>query len=186
MAQKTINKKTNRGHSRPKTVIVVLVCVVVVALATVGALVFINRDKIFGNSEEETTTETENTESSDNSNTEDEEEEQEEKAPKYDGENPNKSETLTGVISFAGISEGKLTVNVMIDQLIGSSGKCEFTLTHSSGTTLTGSSATEAGPAASFCSYSIPSSQVKSGKYSINVKVTSTNKEGVITGEANV
>ncbi|MBP3899834.1 hypothetical protein J6D24_03485 [Candidatus Saccharibacteria bacterium] len=112
--------------------------------------------------------------------------EAEKKNTQYEGEDPNKLDSLTGAISFAGASDGNFMVNVVIDQAIGSSGRCNYTFTHSSGVTLVGNVSTEAGPSSSVCVYSTPATNVQSGNWKITVKVTVDNKEGIISGEANV
>lgn len=114
------------------------------------------------------------------------ERESEKNNPQYEGEDPNTLESLTGAISFAGVSDGNFMVNVVIDQAIGTSGRCNYTLTHSSGVVLVGDVSTEAGPSSSVCVYSIPTTNVQSGNWKITVKVTADNKEGTISGEANV
>ena len=43
---------------------------------------------------------------------------QEEKAPQYEGESPNKSETLTGLITFSDTVNEKLVIRTNIDQFL--------------------------------------------------------------------
>ena len=194
MTQKAIKRKTDRNKNTGKTVLIVSICVILIAVLTLSILVFLNR-KTNSNSSNTSSTSTstsnkdsssETMDSSEETNPEEDEEAEKARARQYDGEDPNKLETLTGVISFAGVSEGKLRVNVTIDQLIGDSGKCNFTLTNSSGTTLSDEVSTENGPATSFCSYVTTASKLEAGTYKIVVKITSPNKEGEITGEVKI
>lgn len=100
----------------------------------------------------------------------------------YEGENPNNSESLTGIINYIGISDGTLSVRVSIEQSV--AGTCVFTITTPSGKTINGSSAISVGPTSSFCSFSTPAQE--SGSWKVSVGATSSDKHGTIAGEANL
>lgn len=100
----------------------------------------------------------------------------------YEGENPNNSESLTGIINYIGISDDTLSVRVSIEQSV--AGTCVFTITTPSGKTINGSSAISVGPTSSFCSFSTPAQE--SGSWKVSVGATSSDKHGTITGEANL
>lgn len=193
MAQ-TITRHKPKGRHRKHVVAIVIVCILVVAVAVAGVLVFVNRDKIFSTKTESAVEQVEEKKEEEKKTEEKQEEKvqentREEEKPsvaQYEGEDPNKLENITGVVSFAGYSEGNFIVNVMLDQELGNSGTCNFTLMHSSGAKITNTSATQAGPSTSFCSYSTPAGNVQAGAWSISVEVTGTNKKGAISGEANI
>lgn len=195
-----MNRNTNIAKRKPKNrqhkgrAVTIIVLVLVFLLVAGGVVVFLNREKIFGNTQEnrvENTTAEEQKQEKEKTEEKETKKESEREAEKpsvaqYEGENANNYENLTGVVSYAGISEGNFIVRVAIDQALGNSGTCNFTLTHSSGAALKSSLATEAGPSSSFCAYNVPVGSVQSGKWSISVEVTGANKKGVISGEATI
>lgn len=203
MAQNTKNinkRKTTIVKEKNHHFFLFFIIFLIICAAVVCALIFLDP---FGNkkSSEQQAVSNSETQSNDKSSssdsassdkkeettsTEPTEHESEKENTQYEGNNPNTLETITGIVSFAGISEGNFVVTVAIDQALGSSGTCAFTITNGSDTTISASAATSAGPSASFCTYSIPASSVGSGKYSISVKVAASGKEGMITGEANI
>ena len=98
----------------------------------------------------------------------------------YEGENPNNYDNLTGIITFAGISEGQFVISVALDQY--TTGNCKFEATSPSGSVISADVNIAVGPSSSFCSYSgpVPSEH---GKYNITVTPSNANKTGLITGE---
>lgn len=104
--------------------------------------------------------------------------------PKYEGEDPNNASSLTGIINYVGVFDGKLNIRVSIEQIV--SGTCIFTLTSPSGEVITGSSAITTGPASAFCSFNTPANGLENGKWQISVSATSTDKHGIITGEGTI
>lgn len=104
---------------------------------------------------------------------------------KYDGDDPNKMENLTGFINYAGVIDGVLSVRVTIAQT--ASGTCNIALKSSSGKTINAISNISPGPSSSFCAQDISSSQLtESGKWEIIVTVKGSDKEGIITGEVEI
>lgn len=102
--------------------------------------------------------------------------------PQYEGEDPNTSASLTGIINYVGVSDGALVVRVSIEQNV--SGTCTFTLSSPSGKTVAGSGTITSGPSSAFCSFSTPATE--SGTWKISVTATSSDKQGIITGEASI
>lgn len=99
----------------------------------------------------------------------------------YEGENPNSLGALTGVINFAGVSEGSLLINVSIDQYV--SGNCDIIINNpATSEELRFSTIIIAGPTSGFCSYEGPIPRTR-GKWNITVNLKSDHKAGVVTGE---
>ncbi|MBQ3309118.1 hypothetical protein IJG78_00385 [Candidatus Saccharibacteria bacterium] len=191
----TITKRKPKSRQNSHRVAAIVICLVLLVVVGAGAIIFLNRDRIFN------TEKTSSNEQSTNSEEQIDEKHEEAKAEKkaeekreaekgsvnqYEGENPNSLETITGVVSFAGSEGASVSVRIMLDQMLGSSGSCNFTLTHTSGAKLSQTVTTEAGPSATFCIYSVPSSNVAAGHWQITTKVTASGKEGTINGEMDI
>lgn len=168
-----------------------LFLILIIAAAVVyGVLVFVPREQKPSEEEpKDTTTTTEEKKETEKKEEESKEEQTTEPAPEteknntqYEGEDPNSYESLTGIINYIGIVDGNLSVRVSIDQLV--AGACTFAITTPTGKTINGSGELSAGPTSSFCSFSTPATE--SGTWKISVTATSTNKRGIITGEANL
>ncbi len=201
MVQKTnvVNRKPSVPQKKKHTGLIITAIIIIAAIATIGGLVFINRDRIFQNSgnkeqeksinEKDKTTEKDEDKNSapkeEKQNTEMREEEKASVAP-YEGEDPNELENITGVVNFAGISEGYFTITATLDQELGGSGNCKFTISGNADAVITSSVATAAGPTTSFCTYSTPASGISSGRYTISIEVTASGKKGIITGEVSI
>lgn len=102
----------------------------------------------------------------------------------YEGSNPNTSGELTGFINYNSISGDKLLIRATIDQFI--SGTCDLVMT-ANGKTVTRSVNIVNTPTASVCDgFDIPVAELSSGTWQINIKLTSGDKTGTITGEASL
>ena len=112
-------------------------------------------------------------------------EEVKQKTVQYEGEDPNKAESLSGVISYAGVVGDRLVIRVNIDQYL-VSGNCELRLRgnahdHSESTIITDSAST------STCQgFDIPLSQLRPDRYIIYIDLYSEDKTGQITGEITI
>ncbi len=210
MAQKTniIKKRPQtRKKSKKYSVIVVLLCVLIVLAIGGGIIVYINKDKIFNKGQESSesstsdsrleTRKTGDEKKEDQKNDEKKEgtsstrdgsnrEEGKESIAQYSGEDPNKLQEITGSINFAGISEGEFIVSATLDQELGNSGTCKFTIMQGSSIIITQEVITSAGPSTSFCEYSAPATSINAGHYDINIEVRTDSKKGVIGGEVNI
>ena len=120
-------------------------------------------------------------EGGDTSNSE-EKAEQSEKAPQYDGESPNKSETLTGLISYADVINGELVIRVNIDQFL-QSGNCNLVISRNGVTYYTQSAPIQESVTTSTCDgYNIAVSNLSDGDFQIEIDLKSGDKGGKITG----
>lgn len=108
-----------------------------------------------------------------------------EKVVQYDGEDPNKAEALSGVVTYAGVTGGKLMIRVNINQFL-SGGSCELnlmqggTVARSESVQIIDSAAT-----ATCAGFDLAVSGL-SGKYDIVIKLLSGDKTGTIRGEVNI
>ncbi|MCR5832371.1 MAG: hypothetical protein K6G36_00275 [Candidatus Saccharibacteria bacterium] len=112
--------------------------------------------------------------------------EPENKTPQYDGGNPNNEENITGVITYAGVSNNQLMIRVNIDQYL-NGGECNLIL-NLNGATKYGASARiiDAASTSTCEGFNVPVSELPSGKYQIQINLTSDRKSGSITGEVSL
>lgn len=111
--------------------------------------------------------------------------EEPEKTTQYEGEDPNTLEELTGYLTRKGVDDGVLTIVAVIDQYLHTPGYCTIILKNSSGQTVY-SASRDAIPdvTASICdTFEIPTTNLASGTYQIEINLSSDNKHGVITDE---
>lgn len=190
-------RKPNSRHRRRRIVLIVALIFIVIVTA-IGVVIFLNRDAIFhtsnnmpantennpsSNSQSE---DNKNNDSKNNQESSDTREQEKSSISQYSGENPNNLDAITGTISSAGVTDGTLIIRVMLDQSLGGSGTCNFTLTHTSGKTITGSANTEATPSATFCIYSTSAAGISTGHWQITASVEASNKRGIINGEVDL
>ncbi len=109
-----------------------------------------------------------------------------EKVKQYDGANPNESEKLTGVITYAGVNGGILMVRVNIDQYL-ANGKCRLELSRDS-KVLYGEEVdiVDSAATATCKGFNVATDGLGNGKTNISVIVTTDGKTGTISGEVNL
>lgn len=108
---------------------------------------------------------------------------EEKKVPQYEGEDPNKSNDITGIISHSSVSNNKLILRVTIDQYL-NSGTCVLKMTHQDGTSYQSTANVAESASTSTCEgFDVPTSALKSGKWSIVITISSNGKSGTISGE---
>jgi hypothetical protein len=108
------------------------------------------------------------------------------KVVQYEGEDPNLTEELSGVVSYAGKLGDDITIRVIIDQYL-REGNCVLELTN--GDVVVYSKAANVVPMVSTSScdgFDMPFSELGSGVFGITVKVEAGEKTGVILGEINI
>lgn len=183
-----MSKKTNKN----KKIIPIIVIFIIICAGTFFAL------NILQTSNDETGKTTDNstinstdisTEPVENSKKEDaKEKEKIEKKPEIiqnDGEDPNKSEELTGTLTTANISRDKLVIRVNIDQFL-TSGKCILNLKSTTSTIREEANIITSASTSTCEGFDIPTSELSSGKWNIEILLNSNNKTGKITGEIDV
>lgn len=115
-----------------------------------------------------------------------EEEKPEEKVPQYDGESPNKSETLTGMITYANVADEELTIRVNIDQFL-QTGTCNIVMSRNGITYYTGSVGIIESVTTSTCDgFKIPVSELVSGNLQVEINLESEGKSGKIEGRVKI
>ena len=166
--------------------------VLIFGAVTVAILVKNNFDnKTDNNKQSDNTSKTEekkSEEKSENNSDEKTEESQktEEKAPQYEGESPNKSETLTGLITYADVVNDELVIRVNIDQFL-QSGNCNLTMSRNGVTYYTQTVGIQESVTTSTCDgYKIPVSELTKGDLQVEISLDSDGKTGKITGRVRI
>lgn len=104
----------------------------------------------------------------------------------YEGDNPNKADSLSGVITYAGVNDGKLVIRVNIDQYL-SGGKCELTLLRDGADIYDNVTNIVANASTATCEgFDIPVSEIGGGNVGINIKLSADGREGLIRGEVKI
>ena len=110
----------------------------------------------------------------------------EKKVRLYEGEDPNKTAELTGVITGTNIVNENLMIWTNIDQFL-SSGRCELVVSQDGRKVYGKTTNIVADVATSYCEdLSVPVAEIGSGTYQILVNLSSGEKTGVINGEATI
>lgn len=112
---------------------------------------------------------------------------QKEEVKQYDGDDPNKAEELTGVISYVGVSGGSLIVRVNIDQFL-AGGSCKMALVKDGNIIYNKTAVIVSSVSTSTCDgFTVPVSEI-SGKDKLTLEVTleSDNKYGKMVGEVTI
>ena len=161
--------------------VLIIVAIVVVVLV---------KNNYFGEKQENNTKQSENSSKTEEKKTSDEEkpkeEQQEEKVPQYDGESPNKSENLTGLITYADVVNDELVVRVNIDQFL-QSGNCNLTMNRNGVTYYSQSVAIQESVTTSTCDgYKIPVGDLSKGDFQIEIDLESEGKSGKIVGRVRI
>ncbi|MBO7657030.1 hypothetical protein J6S55_00035, partial [Candidatus Saccharibacteria bacterium] len=109
-----------------------------------------------------------------------------EEVKQYDGDSPNMADSLTGVISYAGVSGGDLIIRVNIDQYL-TTGNCGLTLKRDGNIIYSVTTNIEGSVSTSTCNgFKISSGELSSGKLEIEIALESGDKRGKILGEATI
>lgn len=108
------------------------------------------------------------------------------KVEQFEGENPNEKTELTGVMTYAGVNDGKLMVRVNIDQYL-SGGECELSLYRDGERIYTETAEVIDSAATATCKgFNVATAELGGGKINIKILVTSGEKTGIIEGEVNL
>ena len=108
----------------------------------------------------------------------------EKKVVQYEGEDPNKSESLSGVVTYAGVNGDKLMIRVNIDQFL-DSGECALSLVRNGATIYSDTASVVGGAATATCEgFDVPVGQIGNGDVEIKIVVSANEKTGTINGRA--
>lgn len=116
----------------------------------------------------------------------DEEVAEKQKVVQYEGGNPNTAETLSGVVTYAGVNDGVLMIRTSIDQYL-TEGTCDLTLTrgganiYSDRVDIVGDVST-----ASCAGFDVPVAGLGGGDIGININLSAGERQGTIRGEASI
>ena len=123
---------------------------------------------------------------SDNKKEDEDEPEDEKKVKQYEGEDPNKGESLTGAVTYAGVEGDNLVIRVNIDQYL-YDGKCllglfkgdEKIYSAEAGITTAATTATCEG-------FNVPVSELGNGGFETVIDLNSGEKAGIINGKVEI
>lgn len=107
---------------------------------------------------------------------------EEKKAPiQYEGESPNSSNSLTGVINFKSVVNDNLVIRITIDQAI-REGSCRLMLVRTNDNkSVTKDATIIQNPSSSSCEgFDIPIAELGGGNWSIEVQLTDGTRSGII------
>ena len=108
------------------------------------------------------------------------------KVEQYDGEDPNKAETLSGVVTYAGVSGDKLMIRVNIDQYL-EGGECRLTLSRGGVSIYSGIANVVGNASTATCEgFDVSISELGGGVTEINISVDSGERSGTIRGEVSI
>lgn len=182
MAQK---RKKNK-----KWIFWVVIAVLFVVAAAVCYLVWDNyfRDKGENQTVEEQSIveeKIEDKEAEQNKEVVDDREKEKDSITAYEGENPNRKEELTGVVTYAGVNGSDLIIRVNIDQYL-ASGSCELNLVQDDVVYSDAADIVSAAATATCEGFDVPLNGLDSGEYKIVVYMNSGEKTGTIRGEVKI
>lgn len=107
--------------------------------------------------------------------------------PQYEGVDPNTSEEITGVMTYAGVNGEVLMIRVNIDQYL-TGGSCVLMVAQDGAELYSEKVRVADSAATATCEgFNVPMTQIAaSGEVGIRIMVTSGDKTGIIEGEVNL
>lgn len=101
----------------------------------------------------------------------------------YDGENPNKAESISGVVTYAGVSGERLMIRVNIDQFL-DDGECILNLVRNGSTIYSDTARVVGNVATATCEgFDVPVDGIGGGVTDIMITINSGEKTEAITGK---
>ena len=111
---------------------------------------------------------------------------QDEKVPQYDGGSPNKSEVLTGLITYADVVNNELVIRVNIDQFL-QSGSCNLRITRDGVDYYSQSAGIVESVTTSTCDgFKISTSELPTGNLQVEINLESEGKSGKIESRVKI
>lgn len=106
---------------------------------------------------------------------------------KYEGQDVNQLEKLTGTITYSAKAADKYRIRVNIDQFLKLPGTCKLTVLSASKVVYTDSVSVISNPSSGSCEgFDIPLTKLPSGTYDFKIEVNANQKTGIIEGEATI
>ena len=108
------------------------------------------------------------------------------KIEQYEGEDPNDKDSLSGVVTYAGVNGGMFMIRVNIDQYL-ETGECSLKLLRGDTTIYSSIVEVNGGPSTASCAgFDVPVNEIGEGMVKINIDLSSDGRSGLIVGEANL
>ena len=170
-----------------KLIIVVVVIVIFVIAAVAAFLIWNNNSKKKEDSQVNTdSSQEEKKEDSESAKEVEEEPEDEKRVKQYEGEDPNKGGSLTGVVTYAGLAADNLIIRVNIDQYL-YDGKCSLKLLRNGGVIYSDKSGIATSATTATCEgFNVPVDGLGGGEIEIVIDLESGGKTGTINGKVEV
>lgn len=109
-----------------------------------------------------------------------------ERTIQYEGDDPNASESLTGAITYAGVSGDELMIRTNIDQYL-TVGECELILENGGTVIYSDNVEIMSSVATSACDgFSVPVAELGAGEISITIKISANERKGTLRGKVNI
>ncbi len=106
---------------------------------------------------------------------------------KYEGQDVNQLEKLTGTITYSAKSANFYRIRVNINQFLKLPGTCKLTVLSAGKVVYTDSVSVVSNPSSGTCEgFDIPLAKLASGDYDIKIEITANQKTGVIEGRATI
>ena len=106
---------------------------------------------------------------------------------KYEGQDVNQLEKLTGAITYSAKSANFYRIRVNIDQFLKLPGTCKLTVLSAGKVVYTDSVSVVSNPSSGTCEgFDIPLTKLVLGNYDIKIEITANQKTGVIEGRVTI
>ena len=122
----------------------------------------------------------------DNNNEIVEETKEEKKVEQYDGDDPNGADSLSGVVTYAGVNGNNLIIRVNIDQYL-SGGQCNLSIVRDGSTLYSSTASIVNNASTATCEgFDVPVFELGSGEVTVLINLTSGDRNGTIRGGASI
>lgn len=106
---------------------------------------------------------------------------------KYEGQDVNQLEKLTGTITYSVKSANFYRIRVNIDQFLKLPGTCKLTVLSTGKVVYTDSVSVVSNPSSGTCEgFDIPLTRLTSGDYDLKIEINANQKTGIIEGRATI
>ena len=106
---------------------------------------------------------------------------------KYEGQDVNQLEKLTGTITYSAKAADKYRIRVNIDQFLKLPGTCKLTVLSASRVVYTDSVSVISNPSSGSCKgFDIPLTKLSPGEYDIKIEINANQKTGIIEGKVTI
>lgn len=106
---------------------------------------------------------------------------------KYEGQDVNKLEKLTGTITYSAKSSSSYRIRVNIDQFLKLPGTCKLTVLSAGKVVYTDSVSVISNPSSGSCKgFDIPLTKLSPGEYNIKIEINANQKTGIIEGKVTI